>query len=218
MTHIVTDHQNLNPDTDISTSRSQCSIGYRAFYWTQVRGFKPGRSWWVFDGDKSLQHDFLRREVKPSVPCSKILRHVKDPSGVYFALKIIGISRQLPAFLLGVSAVIFQRGLVNVSGLVRTQMGSTIDQKITAVHGSLCTIPPLNNQQVNSEGFWRCISLKNYVFVLYPSSDVPMFEAAVSNGHNRVGTPLFHLMTETDSVSETLCIFRIWGYGQSSKI
>jgi hypothetical protein len=30
-----------------------------------------------FEGRKNLQHTFLRREVKPSVQCRKILRHVK---------------------------------------------------------------------------------------------------------------------------------------------
>jgi hypothetical protein len=45
------------------------------------RGFRLGRGRWIFKGDRNPQHDFLRREVKPSVPC-KILRHAEDPCGV----------------------------------------------------------------------------------------------------------------------------------------
>jgi hypothetical protein len=30
----------------------------------KVREFKPGRGWWIFKGDKSLQHALLRRESK----------------------------------------------------------------------------------------------------------------------------------------------------------
>jgi hypothetical protein len=44
----------------------------------KVRGFKPGRGRWVFKGDTNPQHVFLRKGIKPSVPCRKILRHVKD--------------------------------------------------------------------------------------------------------------------------------------------
>ena len=38
---------------------------------TQVRGFKLGRSRWIFQGEKNPQHGFLRRGVKPSVPCRR---------------------------------------------------------------------------------------------------------------------------------------------------
>ena len=36
---------------------------------TQVRGFGRGRSRRIFQGKKSPQHIFLRRGIKPSVPC-----------------------------------------------------------------------------------------------------------------------------------------------------
>jgi hypothetical protein len=45
----------------------------------KVRGVKPGRGRWIFKGYKNPQHAFLQGEVKPSAPCRKILRHVKDP-------------------------------------------------------------------------------------------------------------------------------------------
>jgi hypothetical protein len=44
-----------------------------------ARGFKPGRERRNFKGDRNPQHNFLRREVKPSAPCRKILRHAEDP-------------------------------------------------------------------------------------------------------------------------------------------
>jgi hypothetical protein len=31
---------------------------------SKVRGFKPGRGRWIFKGDKSSYHDFLRRGSK----------------------------------------------------------------------------------------------------------------------------------------------------------
>jgi hypothetical protein len=45
----------------------------------KVRGFKPGRGQWIFKGDKIRSTTSFGGEVKPSLPCRKILRHVKDP-------------------------------------------------------------------------------------------------------------------------------------------
>jgi hypothetical protein len=42
------------------------------------RGFKPGRGQWIFKGDKIRSTTSFGGEVKPSLPCRKIL-HVKDP-------------------------------------------------------------------------------------------------------------------------------------------
>ena len=39
---------------------------------TQVRGFKPGRSRWIFKGEKILSTRSFGGEVKPSVPCRRI--------------------------------------------------------------------------------------------------------------------------------------------------
>jgi hypothetical protein len=46
----------------------------------KIRGLKPCRRLWIFKGNKNFQHSFLRREVKPSIPCCKILWHVKETS------------------------------------------------------------------------------------------------------------------------------------------
>jgi hypothetical protein len=44
----------------------------------KVRGFKPGRGRWTFKGDKICNTTSFGREVKFSVPCRKILLHVKE--------------------------------------------------------------------------------------------------------------------------------------------
>ena len=45
---------------------------------TQVRGFKPDRSRWIFQGEKKIRSTpSFGEEVKPSVVVD--LRHVKDP-------------------------------------------------------------------------------------------------------------------------------------------
>jgi hypothetical protein len=69
------------------------------------------------------------KEVKPSAPCRKILRRVKDPCGVwqrYFAGKVSGdfsLSKFLLASLLRVSAGICQRVVVDVSGMMSENGG-----------------------------------------------------------------------------------------------
>jgi hypothetical protein len=46
----------------------------------RVCGFKQGRERWIFKGNKNSYHYFFKKgEVKPSVPCREILRHVKYP-------------------------------------------------------------------------------------------------------------------------------------------
>ena len=38
---------------------------------SEVRGFKAGRGRWIFSDRKNPENDFLRREVKPWVPCRR---------------------------------------------------------------------------------------------------------------------------------------------------
>jgi hypothetical protein len=45
----------------------------------KVRGFKPGRRRRIFKGDKVRGTTSFTGDVKPSAPCRKILRHVKEP-------------------------------------------------------------------------------------------------------------------------------------------
>jgi hypothetical protein len=46
---------------------------------SKIHGFKPGRGRWIFKGDKHQLQDFLRREVKSTVQCRKVLQHVNNP-------------------------------------------------------------------------------------------------------------------------------------------
>jgi hypothetical protein len=45
----------------------------------KVRGFKPGRDDGFLRVIKFRSTPFFGWDVKPKVPCRKILRHVKDP-------------------------------------------------------------------------------------------------------------------------------------------
>jgi hypothetical protein len=45
----------------------------------KVSGFKSGRGRWVSKDDKNGSTTSVGGEVKPSVPCLKVLRNVKDP-------------------------------------------------------------------------------------------------------------------------------------------
>jgi hypothetical protein len=53
------------------------------------------------------------------------------------------VAKYLHASLQIVSAGICQRALVDESGMIR--WGRTIDHKMVAVHGALCTIPSRNS-------------------------------------------------------------------------
>jgi hypothetical protein len=44
----------------------------------KVRVFKPSRGRWTFKGDKIRGTTSFEGEVKPSTPCRKILRNVKE--------------------------------------------------------------------------------------------------------------------------------------------
>ena len=49
--------------------RLRWSKGSVLAFGTQIRGFKPGRSRWIFQGEKILSTPPFVREVKPFVPC-----------------------------------------------------------------------------------------------------------------------------------------------------
>jgi hypothetical protein len=57
------------------------------------------------------------------------------------------LAKFLPALLLGAYAGTCQRAVVDESGIIISQMGHTIHQKMVAVHGTLCTIPHRNSYQ-----------------------------------------------------------------------
>jgi hypothetical protein len=88
-------------------------------------------------------------EVKPQF--RKILQHVTLPVEYdrdTTSAKLKNISRKIPASLLNVSAAV--RALEDESG-IKLRCGLTVDQKMVAVHGNLCTIPRRNtNSNLNS--------------------------------------------------------------------
>ena len=49
----------------------RCSRGSVLAFGTQVRGFKPGRSTWIFQGEKILNTPSFGMEVKPFDPCRR---------------------------------------------------------------------------------------------------------------------------------------------------
>jgi hypothetical protein len=84
----------------------------------KVRGFKPCRERWTFNGDKNPKHYLFGGEVKPSAPCRKILRHVKETLRAWQEIFRRQNSRQflakfLPSSLPDVSTGNFQRGVVD---------------------------------------------------------------------------------------------------------
>ena len=56
---------------NIPDARLRWSRGSVLAFGTQVRGFKPGRSRRVFQGEKILSTPSFGKEVKPSVPCRR---------------------------------------------------------------------------------------------------------------------------------------------------
>ena len=57
--------------TVIVPQRLRWSRGSVLAFGTQVRGFKPGRSRWIFMAEKILSTPSFGGEVKPSVPCRR---------------------------------------------------------------------------------------------------------------------------------------------------
>jgi hypothetical protein len=89
-----------------------------------------------FKGDKNPYHDFRRKGSNAVGPCRKILRHVKDLLRYdrdTDRQNSAAISR--PVFRFATRCLLHpeQRTLVDESGIIRTQMKITGDQKIVAV-------------------------------------------------------------------------------------
>jgi hypothetical protein len=85
----------------------------------------------------------------------------KDISSAKFTV----LSRQISSdSLLAVSDGMCQRALVVKSGIIRTERGRTIYQKMVAVHETLCTIPPRNSSQaplITYVGLYLILTLLN---------------------------------------------------------
>jgi hypothetical protein len=116
---------NIYLKTDLGKNRMWCGLDY-CFRWRnaivlvigpKVRGLKPVESDWFLMAIKIRSMTSFGGEVKPSAPCRKDLRHIKDPlrydrdtdrqnsEAIFHPVS--------PASLLDVSAVICQRALVD---------------------------------------------------------------------------------------------------------
>jgi hypothetical protein len=71
-------HENANQGyvpLDNISQQEHCQSGFGGLgvsalaFGTQVRGFKPGRNRWNFQGEKILSAPSFGREIKPWVPC-----------------------------------------------------------------------------------------------------------------------------------------------------
>ena len=114
---------------------------------TQVRGFKPGQSRRIFQGEKFLSTSPLGREVKPFVPCRRFTACKRSLNVTWKS----GIFRQNSSAISGPSSSSF-----HYLGLwwrrLAVQVGKTKDQglynkPLTAVHlGALAagTLPQYN--------------------------------------------------------------------------
>ena len=88
------------------TMRLRWSRGSVLAFGTQVRGFKPDRSRWIFQGEKILGTPSFGGEVKPSVPCRRFTsckRSLNVPGSRAFSGKIQGpfLARVVHIWLLG---------------------------------------------------------------------------------------------------------------------
>ena len=66
----------------VERRRRWWSRGSMLAFSTRVRGFKPGRSRWIFKGEKILSMPSFGVEVKPSVPCRRFAACKRTLNGV----------------------------------------------------------------------------------------------------------------------------------------
>jgi hypothetical protein len=97
------------------------------------------------------------REEKLSVPCRKILQHVKEPYRYEKRYSVHNIHNHFsPSFSCFITRCLcwlqyYQRPLVDESGMIRMQMGIHSISGMVAVHRMPCVIPPYNsNSHSNS--------------------------------------------------------------------
>jgi hypothetical protein len=119
----------------------------------KVRGFKSVRVQWNLTAIKFRSTTYLREGegVEPSAPCRKISRYAKDhlrydgdtekqnSATIYLRVSSHFATRCLlqPE----------QRTVLDKSGMVSTQMGSTLYQKMVAIVRDALYEPPRNNNR-----------------------------------------------------------------------
>jgi hypothetical protein len=80
-------------------------------------------------------------KLKPSIPCHKILWHVKDP----YSMKKILCRWHSRTFLVRCLCWLLQRALVGGLGMIISQMRKHNRSVMVTVCGMPCAIPPLNS-------------------------------------------------------------------------
>jgi hypothetical protein len=94
----------------------------------KIRELKPGPERCIFKATEVRSTASFGAELKPSFPRHKNLQHVKKSlRSITEILRLQNertfLAKFLPASLLDVHAAIFQKALVNESGMITTQMG-----------------------------------------------------------------------------------------------
>jgi hypothetical protein len=125
-------------------------------------GLNPAKDNGFLSAIKICSMTYFGGEVKPVVPCQKILQHVKDP----YSMKeiLLGTCRQnlqtflakfLPASLLGVPAGYCHRAPVGESEMIITQIGKHNRSVMVVVYGTPCAVLPQKSNS-NSNGKVLC--------------------------------------------------------------
>jgi hypothetical protein len=112
----------------------------------KVRGFKPGRERWIFEGYKNQEG-----EVKQPAPRGKFLRRYKIPCGMTEILigkiQLPFLAKLLSASLLGAYCNQSRELWWMHRKLLELRQGAQHIRKWSQLHGTLCTIPHRNNNQ-----------------------------------------------------------------------
>jgi hypothetical protein len=116
-----------------------------------VRVFKPSLKRYIFKGDKNPEHYFLQRERKAVDPNVVIFHGIKKKTAEYerdtSPAKLTDISSKVSSNpLLGVSANICQRYLVDKTGMITTRRRTT-DRKMAEVHRTIFMMPSSKSNQ-----------------------------------------------------------------------
>jgi hypothetical protein len=111
---IVSDIHTLGPPSVIHIVHSVFTVI------PKIRVFEPGRGRWYLRAIHIRSTTAFEVEVKPSVPCHKVLKHVEEPCE--YERYFIGKLRPFIASLVDFGAVNCQRALVDEPRKIRTQL------------------------------------------------------------------------------------------------
>jgi hypothetical protein len=130
---------------DVSKDVSWCS-DYRDCHWTQGLRVQTRPRWWILKAIKSVARlPSQKWSCRPHLGmiCG-ILKNPAEDERDTSSVKLKAIFRQVPhtsLLTVSISAGIFQRALVDESGMIRTQMGKSNRSEMVAVLGTHCAMP-----------------------------------------------------------------------------